>query len=106
MDIDPIIPGLGMAIASLAVFGLMFHYLRRAGKQHDILCLWGLNGVAMGLLVGAVSLREASGPITPLNLFSFTGMAFFLCSTAFMLWREGLRRLRDAELNAGAATTV
>ena len=79
-----------MAIASLAVIGLLVHYLMRVGSRYDPLCIYGLLAASFGLL------QAAKVKDTPINLFTTTAFGFASACIALAVWREGLRRFRDA----------
>ena len=95
MDITPGILSLVMTIASLGVFGLLLHYVSRVGRRRDMLCVCGLLAVEFGLLAGAMGYRSAPSLKLP-DLFSGISLGLALCAAAFAIWREGLRRFRDA----------
>jgi hypothetical protein len=82
--------GIILASASLAVIGLLIHYIVRVGSRYDPLCVYGLLAVSFGLLQSA-RVQDA-----PINLFSAIGFGFALLCIALVVWWEGLRRFRDA----------
>ena len=85
-----------LVCASLAVVGLLIHYIRRVGQRRDMLCSFGLMAAQFGLLASGLGYRSAEAPLEPTEQFSGVGLGLSLCFAAIAIWREGLRRFREA----------
>jgi hypothetical protein len=90
MEITPAALAIVLVCASLVVIGMLIHYVMRVGRRYDQLCLYGLLAASLGLQ------QSARGLDTPLNQFSAMSFGFAMFCIALALWREGLRRFRNA----------
>lgn len=90
MELTPATLSITLVCASLVVVGMLLHYVIRVGRRHDRLCIAGMLAASMGLL------QAARGLDTPVNQFSAMGFGFAMFVIALTIWREGLRRFRDA----------
>ena len=95
MDVAPDILSVAMVIASLGVVALEMHYLRRVGRRRDLLCVFGLSAAMVGLFASGMGYRRAPS-LNPGEWFSGICLGLALCFTALAIWKEGLRRFRDA----------
>ncbi len=78
----------GMIVVGAAVIGsvMLIHYLVKAGRRYDPLCVGGLLAAQIGLYqIGRAA--EAYG-----SLFDLAVPGVLLSLIALILWREGLRR--------------
>lgn len=76
--------------AFFAVVAMFLHYVVRVGARHDLICFLALIMASLGLLQCA-RLAEASD-----DLLYTAAPAFALFALALVVWREGLRRFREA----------
>jgi uncharacterized membrane protein len=90
MDITSSTLTIVLACASLVVIAMLIHYVMRVGRSHDMLCISGMLAASFGLLMAA-RVKD-----TPVDLFSAMSFGFALFVIALTIWREGLKRFRDA----------
>ena len=76
--------------ASLVVSAMMLHYIWRARRGTDMLCLFGMLGPQLGLLHTGRTVEQGG------NIFYAASTAFVLFVLAVGIWQMGLKRLRDA----------
>ncbi len=96
MELTPTTLSVILVCASLAVCGLLIHYISRVGRRRDMLCSFGLIAAQFGLLASALGYRSAEAPLEPTDQFSGVCLGLSLCFVANAIWREGLRRFREA----------
>jgi hypothetical protein len=88
--LSPTTLGIILVSASLVVMAMLIHYVMQVGRRYDLLCVYGLLAASFGLQ------QSARGLDTPVNQFSAICFGFTLWCIALVVWREGLRRFRDA----------
>ena len=64
MELTPTTLSVILVCASLAVVGLLIHYISRVGRGRDMLCSFGL-AAQFGLLGSGLGYRSAAAPLEP-----------------------------------------
>lgn len=75
--------------ASLLVSGMLIHYFVRAGARRDSLCIFGMVAASFGLLASGHAAHGGA------DTFLVGGYALTLTLCGFIIWREGLKRIRN-----------